>query len=83
MIEKRYLGDSVYAEIENGMIKLTTDNGGGPSNTIYLEVSTYLSLVEYFEAAKQAAAEPHSADCLCDACICAGCGQRKHEGSCR
>ena len=24
---KQYIGDSVYADIENGMIKLTTENG--------------------------------------------------------
>lgn len=27
-MHKQYLGDSVYAEIANGMIKLTTENGG-------------------------------------------------------
>lgn len=33
---KYYLGDSVYADVENGMIKLTTENDSeGPSNTIY------------------------------------------------
>lgn len=37
--KKTYLGDSVYADFEDGMIKLTTENGlpGDPSNTIYLE----------------------------------------------
>jgi predicted ATPase len=34
---KTYLGDSVYADIENGMVKLTTENGLGASNTIYME----------------------------------------------
>lgn len=36
---KFYLGDSVYAEFENGMIKLTTDNGypDDPRNVIYME----------------------------------------------
>jgi len=33
--KKVYLGDSVYAELEDGMIKLTTENGYGPSNTIF------------------------------------------------
>ena len=42
-----YLGDSVYAEIDGGMIKLTTDNGFGPSNTIYLEVSVYQALTRF------------------------------------
>lgn len=44
---KVYLGDSVYADVENGMLKLTTDNGGGASNTIYLEPEVYDALVEY------------------------------------
>lgn len=36
---KQYLGDSVYVELENGMIKLTTDNGydDDPRNIIYME----------------------------------------------
>jgi hypothetical protein len=38
-MKKTYLGDSVYAEIEHGMIKLTTNNGyaDDPRNIIYLE----------------------------------------------
>lgn len=46
MISKRYLGDSVYAEIENGMIKLTTENGkfDDPSNTIYLKWEVMIQL---------------------------------------
>jgi hypothetical protein len=39
MSNKVYLGDSVYAELECGMIKLTTWNGydDDPRNVIYLE----------------------------------------------
>ncbi len=44
---KTYLGDSVYAEIENGMIKLTTENGFGPINTIFLELEVYEALERY------------------------------------
>lgn len=44
---KRYLGDSVYIEIENGMFKLTTNNGFGPTNTIYLEPDVYDALNEF------------------------------------
>ena len=50
-IGKRYLGDSVYAEIEDGMIKLTTDNGAGLSDTIYLEPDVYRALDEYYHDA--------------------------------
>jgi hypothetical protein len=36
--KKEYLGDSVYAEFDGHGIILTTDNGEGPSNMIYLEL---------------------------------------------
>jgi len=50
-LSKQYLGDSVYVEFEHerGMLKLTTDNGEGPSNTIYLEAEVYAALVKYVE----------------------------------
>lgn len=35
--DKSYLGDSVYASFDGYAVKLTTENGFGPSNTIYLE----------------------------------------------
>ncbi len=44
---KEYLGDSVYAEIEHEMVKLTTENGYGPTNTIYLELEVYAAFVTY------------------------------------
>ena len=50
---KDYLGDSVYADIENGMIKLTTENGAGASNTIYMEPSVYDALVAYVDRFKK------------------------------
>lgn len=46
---RTYLGDSVYVDIENGMLKLTTENGYGPSNTIYLEPEVADALVKYIE----------------------------------
>ncbi len=52
-MEAIYLGDSVYAEVEDGMIKLTTNNGEGPSNTIYLEPPVYEAL-ELFVASLRA-----------------------------
>ena len=44
---RTYLGDSVYAELESGMIKLTTENGDGASNIIYLEPEVYRALQEW------------------------------------
>jgi len=47
---KTYLGDSVYLENRGyeGIV-LTTENGYGPSNTIYLEPAVVLELVKYLE----------------------------------
>lgn len=44
---KIYLGDGVYADIERGMIVLTTESGPGPTNTIYLELQVYEALVAW------------------------------------
>jgi hypothetical protein len=49
---KEYLGDSVYVEIENGMIKLTTENGFGPSNEIFLEPEVFAALVRFVQRFK-------------------------------
>ena len=49
MTDKVYLGDSVYAEMVGGMIKLTTDNGVGIDQEIYLEPEVYNALVLYVE----------------------------------
>lgn len=50
--QKEYLGDSVYVEFDGFMLKLTTENGFGPSNTIYLEPPVYSALMEYVERLK-------------------------------
>jgi len=50
-MQKIYLGDSVYVEIENEMVKLTTDNGEGPSNTIFLDEAVLLSLLDFLVSA--------------------------------
>lgn len=52
-MHKDYLGDSVYAEIENGRVKLTTENGVGPSNTIFLEPEVLDALNRYVERIKR------------------------------
>lgn len=50
--QKIYLGDSVYVEQENGMIKLTTNNGypDDPRNVIYLESEVVESFIDYIES---------------------------------
>jgi len=46
-MNKTYLGDSVYIEFTNGVLKLTTENGGDPSNTIYLDFDVYAEMMHY------------------------------------
>ena len=46
---KQYIGDGVYVEVENGMLKLTTDRDGR-TETIYLERPVYCELVKYAKA---------------------------------
>ncbi len=46
---KRYLGDGVYAQIENGMVKLTAENDIEATNTIYLEQAVIDELIRYLE----------------------------------
>lgn len=48
-MNKEYLGDSVYVEMEQDMIKLTTENGYGASNVIYLERDVFNALKSYEE----------------------------------
>ncbi len=52
---KRYLGDSVYVEIERGMIKVTTNNGypDDPRNVIYMDESVIKALARWFKALEQ------------------------------
>jgi len=50
---KEYLGDGVYVELENNMIKLTTENGIEITNTIYLEPEVYTALVKWVEGLKE------------------------------
>jgi hypothetical protein len=50
MANKTYLGDSVYAEVVNdGMIVLTTENGIGPSNIIYLDPEVIVALQKFIQ----------------------------------
>lgn len=54
-MNKTYLGDSVYAETENGMLKLTTHNGypDDPRNVIYLDPVVVVALMDYLEYLKK------------------------------
>ena len=53
-MNKVYLGDSVYVDVEHGMLKLTTENGypDDPRNAIYLEMDVCENLMAYVEALK-------------------------------
>lgn len=48
-MNKEYLGDSVYVEVEDGMVKLTTENGFGASNTIYLEQNVVDAFLSWYK----------------------------------
>ena len=54
MADKKYLGDSVYADCDGFGITLTTENGFGPSNTIYMEPQVLSALNEYIDYLKAA-----------------------------
>ena len=49
IMNKDYLGDSVYVEVVNGMILLSTDNGCGESNEIFLEPNVVKAFQSYLE----------------------------------
>ena len=53
--KKLYLGDSVYAEVENGSLILTTNNGypDDPRNIIYLEPEVILALEAFIAHARK------------------------------
>lgn len=51
-MKKVYLGDSVYAHCDGFHIVLETENGLGPSNTIYLEPKVMENL-KLYEASLQ------------------------------
>ena len=49
-MDKQYLGDGVYVEVDGGMFKLTTENGIEATNTIYLEPPVYDAFERYARA---------------------------------
>jgi len=46
---KQYLGDSVYAQTEGGMVLLTTEDGLRVTNRIYLEPEVIALFVEWLK----------------------------------
>lgn len=64
MKHKAYLGDSVYVEIEDGMVKLTTNNGhpDDPRNVICLEEQTVRALMDWFVRILESVNEQDSMD---------------------
>ena len=49
MSYKQYLGDAVYAGLDDGMIKLTTSDGIKDTNTIYLAPEVFAALIIYHD----------------------------------
>lgn len=44
---KSYLGDGVYVEAVNGMVRLTTEDGISVTNEIFLEPEVFQALVKW------------------------------------
>ncbi len=54
---KQYLGDSVYADFDGNMVILTTEDGIGMSNRIFLEPVVWEALKGYVEGLRDAPKE--------------------------
>jgi hypothetical protein len=50
-MSKQHLGDGVYVDYENGMVKLTAENCIEATDTIYLENSVLIAFIEYLAKA--------------------------------
>ena len=48
-MERLYLGDGVYVEVINGILKLTAENGVEATDTIYLEPDVAEALFAYYK----------------------------------
>jgi hypothetical protein len=46
-MKKEYIGDSVYATYDGYGIELTTENGMGATNHIFIEPSVLASLIKF------------------------------------
>lgn len=49
MNDKQYLGDGVYVEMDDGMVRLTTSDGIVDTNEIYLEPEVLEEFIRYVE----------------------------------
>lgn len=50
---KSYLGDGVYADVNDYGITLTTENGIEATNTIYLEPAVIAALLAFIERVRK------------------------------
>jgi hypothetical protein len=63
MDRKTYLGDGVYARVDNlGGIELTTENGIRATNTIYLEGAVLLAFERWVRGLRAEAARAAAGD---------------------
>lgn len=47
---KRYLGDGVYVQVQDGMLRLTTSDGIATTQEIWLEPEVFIRLQEYWNS---------------------------------
>ena len=52
-MHKDYLGDGVYAEVEQGMVRLSTNNGYGDHAVIFLEPEVFAALTRWWERVRR------------------------------
>ena len=78
-MEKAYIGDAVYAQITDGELTLTTENGIRATNTIILEPEVLSTLMVYLGAAKD---RGFSRTCLRVADDTIDCGPIFHLAEC-
>lgn len=48
--DRRYLGDGLYAILNDGMIELRANDLDSPTDTVFLDPSVFRSLAEFAEA---------------------------------
>jgi hypothetical protein len=53
MLNKDYIGDSVYIQDNGFGVTLTTENGYGASNTIVMESEVIEAFINYIDRMKQ------------------------------